>query len=71
VGRTGEDDGYVVTIVTSAADCRAECWVFSARDIAKGPLAKVKLPARVPLGFHAKWVPGDRVWPQGKVRRDR
>jgi carotenoid cleavage dioxygenase len=61
-GARGEDDGYVVTIVTDAADCCSQCWVFSARDIEQGPLAKVKLPARVPAGFHAKWLPGERVW---------
>jgi carotenoid cleavage dioxygenase len=38
----------------------SECWVFSARDIASGPIAKVELPVRVPLGFHAKWVAGER-----------
>jgi len=23
----------------------------------------VKLPTRVPSGFHAKWVRGERIWP--------
>jgi carotenoid cleavage dioxygenase len=64
VGGNGEDDGYVVTIVSIADECRSECWVFSARDIAKGPIAKVRLPVRVPAGFHAKWVAGERVWVQ-------
>ena len=25
-------------------------------------IARVKLPARVPTGFHAKWIPGQRVF---------
>ena len=62
VGAEDEDDGYVVTIVTDA-DLRSQCWVFSARDIAAGPIAKVGLPTRVPAGFHAKWIPGARLWP--------
>jgi len=28
----------------------------------RGPIARVKLPARVPTGFHAKWIPGARVF---------
>jgi carotenoid cleavage dioxygenase-like enzyme len=62
LGGSDEDDGYVVTIATHAADLRSECWVFSARDIERGPLAKVALPNRVPPGFHAKWIAGDRVF---------
>ena len=57
-----EDDGYVVTIVTDARTLRSECWVLSAREIERGPLARVKLPVRVPTGFHAKWITGDRLW---------
>jgi carotenoid cleavage dioxygenase len=62
VGASGEDDGYVVTIVTNAADLSSSCWVFAARDIERGPIARVRLPARVPSGFHAKWVAGERIW---------
>lgn len=60
-GAIREDDGYVVTIMMSI-DRRSECWVFDATDIESGPVARVKLPARVPAGFHAKWIPGSRVW---------
>jgi carotenoid cleavage dioxygenase len=61
IGAESEDDGYVVTIVTDA-DLRSQCWVFSARDISGGPIAKIGLPTRVPAGFHAKWIPGTRLW---------
>lgn len=57
-----EDDGYVVTIVTDAAELRSECWVYRAEEIERGPIARVELPARVPSGFHAKWIPGSRLW---------
>ena len=30
LGASGEDDGYVVTLVSNAASLRSECWVFSA-----------------------------------------
>jgi len=62
IGAREEDDGYVVTIVTDAATGGSQCWVFAAQDIAKGPIAKVDLPSRVPPGFHAKWIPGDRIY---------
>lgn len=64
VGGTAEDDGYVVTIVTNRESLRSSCWVFDARDIERGPIAKVALPTRVPHGFHAKWVSGDRAFPK-------
>ena len=63
VGATSEDDGYVVTIMMST-DGRSESWVFSAKEIERGPLARVRLPSRVPAGFHAKWIPGPRIWNQ-------
>jgi carotenoid cleavage dioxygenase len=62
LGAGAEDDGYVVTIATNAETYASETWVFSARDICAGPIARVKLPARVPTGFHAKWIAGERLW---------
>jgi carotenoid cleavage dioxygenase len=63
VGGSGEDDGYVVTLAVHAGSFESQCWIFSARDVDRGPLARVRLPARVPTGFHAKWIPGDKLWP--------
>lgn len=60
-GATEEDDGYLVTIATDANDWSSACLVFDAKDIAAGPLARVKLPARVPAGFHSTFVSG-RGW---------
>jgi len=61
VGGVSEDDGYVVTIMMNT-DGRSESWVFDARQIERGPVARVRLPSRVPAGFHAKWIPGARIW---------
>jgi carotenoid cleavage dioxygenase len=61
-GASAEDDGYVVTIATHSPSFHSECWVFDAAQIERGPIARVKLPVRVPSGFHAKWIPGDRLW---------
>jgi len=57
-----EDDGYVLTFTTDRADWRSECLVFHAQAIADGPVARLRLPSRVPLGFHANWIPGEQLW---------
>jgi carotenoid cleavage dioxygenase len=60
-GATEEDDGYVVTIVTDEAAGRSEALVIDARNFAAPPLARIHLPQRVPLGFHATWARPDQI----------
>lgn len=60
-GSTGEDDGYLVSFVTDEREQRSEVQILDASDITKGPVARVLLPQRVPLGFHATWVRGDQL----------
>lgn len=57
-----EDDGYVVTFTVDRKDWKSECLVFDARDVAMGPIARIKLPQRVPTGFHSTWVSGEDLW---------
>ncbi len=52
-----EDDGYVVTFLHNARTHLGECWLFDARHIAAGPVAKIHVPQRLPAGFHGIWVP--------------
>ena len=56
---TAEDDGYVVNFVTDSRDWSSWFQVFEAADIEQGPVARVRLPQRVPAGFHAVWVPAN------------
>ncbi len=58
-GSAFEDDGYVVTIAWNVRQQRSEVQVFDARDgeFGRGPIARVRLPQRVPNGFHATFVP--------------
>src|SRR5581483_4807721 len=52
-GAVAEDDGYLVTYVTDLnRDC-SECWVYHAQDLKNGPVARIRLPARIPSGTHA------------------
>ncbi len=56
---SAEDDGYLFTFVQDTrveANGASELWIIDARDVAKGPVARVKMPSRVPIGFHATWV---------------
>ncbi len=54
-----EDDGYVITFVTDTATWQSECHLFDARNVGDGPIARIKLPQRIPLGFHTTWVRGE------------
>ncbi|MEP1471124.1 MAG: carotenoid oxygenase family protein [Halieaceae bacterium] len=52
---SAEDDGYVITLVTDSNSWQSDCLVFDATDITTGPIARLRLPQRVPFGFHANW----------------
>mmetsp|Transcript_13987 Transcript_13987/g.42222 ORF Transcript_13987/g.42222 Transcript_13987/m.42222 type:complete len:538 (+) Transcript_13987:324-1937(+) len=47
-----EDAGYLVTFLTSASGVDSRMVVYDARTMAPRPVASVRLPARVPAGFH-------------------
>ena len=57
-----EDDGYVTTLVTDSNNWQSHCLVFDATDVAQGPVARVKMPHRVPFGFHATWARGEDLF---------
>ena len=50
---TADDEGWLVAITHDATS--AEFVVLDASAISDGPVARVALPQRVPLGFHALW----------------
>ena len=53
----GEDEGYLASFVYNKnTDSSAFC-LFDAQRVSAGPIAKVPLPVRVPVGFHGVWVP--------------
>lgn len=58
-GATDEDDGWVVTFVYDGLNDTSSALVLNAKDLST--VARVRLPRRVPIGFHATWVPGDRI----------
>lgn len=55
-GGTAEDDGWLTAFVTDRATGHSELHVLDAPTMQLA--ARVKLPRRVPIGFHTHWVPG-------------
>ena len=52
-----EGDGYIVVLAYRDDEKRSDLLVLDAQNIDAPPLATVKLPIRVPDGFHGNWVP--------------
>jgi len=61
VGGVAEDDGYVVGFTINEETGHSEVEILDARNIAAGPIGRVVLPCRVPMGFHATWAPGEQI----------
>lgn len=58
-GAADEDDGWLVTFVYDGVNDTSSVLVLSAKDLST--VARVLLPRRVPVGFHATWVPGELI----------
>jgi carotenoid cleavage dioxygenase-like enzyme len=61
IGAKDEDDGYLVGFTIDENTGASEVQIFNAMDIAAGPVGRIMLPCRVPMGFHATWAPGDEI----------
>lgn len=60
VPRPGDDDtahGWWVTFAIDRTDRTSWFLVIPAADPAAGPVARVRIPVRVPLGLHGAWLP--------------
>ncbi len=53
-----EGDGYLVALVDNHITNYSDLCIFEARNLAKGPLARAKLPIRLRQGLHGNWVDG-------------
>jgi carotenoid cleavage dioxygenase-like enzyme len=56
-----EDDGWLITYVFDAAEQRSEMVVIASREFSAQPVARVKIPARIPVGFHGTWIAADKL----------
>jgi carotenoid cleavage dioxygenase len=50
-----EDDGYLLSLWWNRETGLSELLVHDATELRRTPLARVKLPSRVPFGFHGNW----------------
>ena len=64
---TAEDDGWLLNAVYDDATDSTDIVVLDARDVASGPLATIRLPQRMPFGFHANWFPDGTARPKAST----
>jgi carotenoid cleavage dioxygenase-like enzyme len=55
--QAAEDDGYVLVLNYDQERDASAFFVLDARDLRGEPLAEIRIPHRVPYGFHGNWVP--------------
>lgn len=76
-----EDDGFILVhiydescqddVTGDAPDDRgSEVWVIDATEFALPPIAKIRLPQRVPYGLHGLWVSGKQIQDQRGILKD-
>ncbi len=57
-GGSSEDDGWLLTYAYDHRTQKTDLLVLDAKGFSSKPVARVKLPVRVPFGFHGLWIPG-------------
>ena len=55
---SGEGEGWLLTFTWDATTDGGGLAILDATDGAAGPVATIRLPQRVPFGFHGTWLPG-------------
>ncbi|XYD11903.1 carotenoid oxygenase family protein (plasmid) [Methylobacterium sp. NMS12] len=53
----GEDEGWLVGLVIDTANETTDFAILDARSFEGPPVATVRLPHRIPPGFHGNWIP--------------
>jgi carotenoid cleavage dioxygenase-like enzyme len=56
-GATREDDGYVLSFVHEEGSPSGSFVVLDAHQLDAGPIARIRLPRRIPAGLHGSWMP--------------
>jgi carotenoid cleavage dioxygenase-like enzyme len=55
-----EDEGWLIGLVIDLPGETTDLAILDARDFEGPPVASIRLPHRVPPGFHGNWVPAGR-----------
>jgi carotenoid cleavage oxygenase len=56
-GSVDEDDGWILSYVYDAERNKSDVVILDARNFEGPPVATIRLPVRVPFGFHGGWAP--------------
>ena len=67
-GAVDEDDGWLLCFVNGLDGEHSELRIIDAQQMTSEPVARVIMPRRVPVGFHADWAPG-AGWADEGVKR--
>jgi carotenoid cleavage dioxygenase-like enzyme len=62
----GEDEGWLMGYVYDRSTDTSDLVVLGAHDFGPEPVAVVKLPRRVPAGFHGNWIPDTALGQAGR-----
>jgi len=54
-----EGEGFVLSIVYRSEENRSDVLILDAQNLEREPLATLRLPHRIPFGFHGSWRPAD------------
>ncbi len=52
-----EGEGWLLTFVYDRATDTTDLAILDAMNVRKGPVAEIRMPQRVPFGFHGVWIP--------------
>jgi carotenoid cleavage dioxygenase len=56
-GAGGEDEGWILSYVYDSDRHQSDVIILDAQDFTGNPIATIRLPVRVPFGFHGGWAP--------------
>ena len=60
-GATEENDGYLLSLWWNPATGLSDLLIHERTEFAREPLARVKLPVRVPFAFHGNWARAEQL----------
>ena len=52
-----EDGGWVISVISHPDGLPSRALILDAERVSEGPVATLKLPHAIPVGFHAEWAP--------------
>jgi carotenoid cleavage dioxygenase-like enzyme len=53
----GEGEGWLLSFVYDRGSHTSDLVILDAEHVEDGPVAEIRLPQRVPHGFHGVWIP--------------